>query len=85
MVVWAVLNATATESKVVGRFVGADGVPSGDDFEVSTGDASDEPRPEVAACGKDFTVVWTGSGGVLERGSFSFLFGDDVESGDLSA
>lgn len=85
VVVWAHLDTSSGTWNVTGRSVSAAGVPLGEDFDVSDGNAAADPEPKVAAFGEEVVVVWSGPDALLMRGTFGLLFQDGFESGDTSS
>jgi hypothetical protein len=83
LVVWTD-DPTTTTPRVMGRLLGADGQPDGDEFQISVDPTSSEAEPDVATVGNDAVVVWRG-GGIRVRSTFGSVFADDFESGDLSS
>lgn len=83
LVVWTD-DPTTTTPRVMGRLLGADGQPDGDEFQISVDPTSSEAEPDVATVGNDAVVVWKG-GGIRVRSTFGSVFADDFESGDLSS
>jgi len=76
---------------IVARALGADGMPIGDERLVNVYTPHAQRLPAIARSGRDFVIVWQGTGDDLDRNVFSrrftppLIFADGTESGDLSS
>lgn len=83
VVVWHSGLRDPSYSAVFGRRFGADGTPSGDDFQVDGPEADLFLEPELAIDGEgSFLVVWESDG---QDGSYAGIFGRSFDAADQPA